>query len=145
MSVNLDNTRAALRCWSEGDLDGALANMDPNIEWHLAFPLPDLPPGTRVFHGHGEVKETWVRLRDVFDTLTIEIEDVLHDADDRLVCRALFDGLGEASGVSVKRTLYYVMDFDSGRLTRIRPFEDLAEAQRAAGLDESRSEEHTSE
>jgi ketosteroid isomerase-like protein len=48
----------------------------------------------------------------------------------------LFHARGATSGASVERRFFYVVDFRDGKLIRSRPFEDLAEARQAAGLDD---------
>ena len=48
--------RVGFDAWSRGSLDESLAVMDPAIEWHIAFRLPDLPPDLRVVRGHDEVR-----------------------------------------------------------------------------------------
>jgi ketosteroid isomerase-like protein len=136
VSSNEELSREGLRRWSEGDLEGTFATMDPGIEWHLAFELPDLPAGKLVYTGFDEVRQVWDAFRSVWDTITVEIEEVLHDEDGMLVARANFAGKASGSGIELERTVYYVLDISEARLlTRIRPFDSLDQAWEAAGLD----------
>ena len=135
-SENEATARSALAAFSRGDLDACLATLAPDVEWHIAFRIPDLPPDVTVLHGHDSVRELWKAFRSAWDELTVEIEEVLHDADDVLVARARFHGRGAGSGIEIDRMMFYVLDLDEGLLTTIRPFDDLEEARRAAGLRE---------
>ena len=112
-----------------------LALMDPEIEWHLTFRLPDVPPDKTVFRGHEEVRALMTAFRDVWEELEVDLEEVVHDSEGLLVTRVRFHGIGSGSGVEVDRVVYYVQEIgEDMRLVRIQPFDDLAEARRAAGL-----------
>jgi ketosteroid isomerase-like protein len=130
---NLANARRGLAAFSRGDLDDSLSSIHPEIEWHVAFQLPDWPADRNVVHGHDEVRELWVAFRSVWEELTIEIEEVLWDRDDTIVMRAQFRGRGAGSGVEVNRTLFYVMRMRDGMLIFTKTFDDEAEARVAAG------------
>ena len=55
MSENVATAERGFAAFSRGDWDACLAEVDPEIEWHLTFPLPDLPPDKTVFRGHAAV------------------------------------------------------------------------------------------
>lgn len=131
---NADVARRALRLWSEGDLEGTLETMQPDVEWHLAFAIPDLPTGKSVYRGHDEVRQVWNAFRSAWSQITIEIDEVIHDADDLLVLRVRFNARGGASGIEIERTIFYVMGMKEGLLAELRPYEGAQEARRAAGL-----------
>jgi ketosteroid isomerase-like protein len=135
MSENLEATRRGFAAFSRRDFDASLAEVDPDVEWHLAFRLPDLPADKRVYRGHDEVRSLWTHLLEVWDSLTLEVEEVLHDADDLLIVRSRFRGRGRGSGVEVDRTVFYVLNLREGRLLRVVPCESESEAREAAGLD----------
>lgn len=126
-----------MSAWSRGDLDASLAEMHQDIEWHVAFRLPDLPPGKDVFHGHDEVRRLWTGLREVWDEITLDIEEELWESKETALVRVRFRGTGGSSGIEVDRVLYYVLDVEDELLRRIRPFDDEAEARRAAGAPSS--------
>jgi ketosteroid isomerase-like protein len=133
-SANERLSRQGLETFSRGELDETLATLHPEVEWHIAFRLPDLPPDMRVARGHDEVKELWRAFRSVWDELTVEVEEILYDVDDMLMARVRFRGRGSGSGVEVDRALFYVLHIGDGLLLRIQPFDTLEEAERAAGL-----------
>jgi ketosteroid isomerase-like protein len=135
MSENAETMRRGFAAFSRGDWDGLLADVDPEIEWHLVFQLPDLPPEKQVFHGHDELRTLFDAFGSVWDQLTLEVEEVLHDADDLLILRVRFHGRGGASGIEVDRSLFLVEELRDAKLRRQRPFETEEEAFAAAGVE----------
>ncbi len=130
---NADIARVALAAWSRGELDATLATVDPEIEWHVSFPLPDLPPDKTVFRGREELGDLWRAFRSAWEELTLEIERVVYDEGDTLVLEASFHGRGGGSGIEVERRVFYVMTIRDGLLLLMRPFESEAEALAAVG------------
>jgi ketosteroid isomerase-like protein len=119
--------------WSRGDIEGTLDAMDPEVKWHRALFLPDVPVDTPVYRGHDEVRKPWENFRSAWEQVTIELKEVVYDADDLVIVRVRFRGRGERSGASVQRKLFYAMEIRDGKLTRSRPFQDAAEARSAVG------------
>jgi ketosteroid isomerase-like protein len=117
--------------FSRGDLDTAVENMEPDVEWHMAFRMPDLPFDKTVYRGRDEVRQLWAALRGVWEQLTLTLEEVLDARDHVVIVRARFDGRAAASGIEVNRTLFYVFELPAGKLKRLRPFETEAEARAA--------------
>jgi ketosteroid isomerase-like protein len=136
LSENLEVTLRGFDAFSRRDLDESLAEMHPEVEWHVAFRMPDLPPDKDIYRGHQEVRELWESLLEVWDSLAIEVEEVLEDRDDLLVLRTRFTGRSTRHGVDIERVVYYVMEVRERTLRRVRPFESKAEALEAAGVDE---------
>jgi ketosteroid isomerase-like protein len=131
---NEETVREALIRWSEGDLDGALATMRPDVEWHLAFQLPDLPHGKEIYRGHDEVRMIWDAFRSAWEEITLELEEAIHSEDEMLIACTRFHARGGASGVELDREVFYVFEFEAGQLARLRPFETEDEARAAVGL-----------
>jgi len=133
---NVDIARQGFDAFSRGDYDGCVSLMDPEVEWHLVFPLPDVPPEKTVFHGRDEVRDLFRAFGDVWDELTIELERAVHDEGDLLITRVLFRGQGHGSGVRVDRVVFLLQELREEKLLRQLPFESEAQARRAAGLDD---------
>lgn len=134
MSENAEIARRGFAAFSRGDWDACLAEVHAEIEWHLTFRLPDLPPDKDVYYGHEEVQELFDAFKSVWDELTIDVEEVLYDRDDVLVLRVRFRGRGGASGIEVDRRLFYLQTIEDGKLRVQRPFESEREAFAAAGV-----------
>src|SRR5262249_6961171 len=115
-----------------GDLEASLAIMDPEVEWHVAFRIPDLPIDKPVYRGIDEVRALWTAFRSTWDPLTITLEEVIDERDGVVVARAHFIGRGETSGIEVDRTIFYVFEIEDGLLMRLRPFDTPDEAIAAA-------------
>ena len=133
---NAEIARRALASWSRGDVEETLRSLDREVEWHVTMRLPDMPLDKDVYNGREEVRALWETLRSVWDSLTLEIEEVITDSGDVLLARVRFRGTGISSGVEVDRVVYYVMVIRDERLARIQPFDELPAARHAAGIDE---------
>jgi ketosteroid isomerase-like protein len=131
---NLQLLRDGLDAFSRGALDESLAQMHPEVEWHVVFPLPDRPSSKDVYRGREEVRELWEEFRSVWDELTIELEEVLHVDSERVLARTRFHGRGAGSGAEVDRMVFYVFRIRDGLLEYTRAFDDEASARRELGL-----------
>ena len=135
MSENVDTMTRGFAAFSRGDWDATFAEIDPEIEWHLTFQLPDLPPGKTVFRGFDEVRVLFDNLAAFWEELTLEVLEVVHESEDQLIVKARFAGRGGEAGIEVDRVLYYVMELRDGLLRRLRPFDSGDEAFEAAGVE----------
>jgi ketosteroid isomerase-like protein len=132
--ANIESMRRGFAAFSRHDWDACLAEIHPEIEWHLTFQLPDLPPDKKVFRGHDEVRMLFENLSGVWEELTLELLEVLHETDDGQILKVRFAGTGGGSGIEVDRTLFYVHDVRDGLLVRQRPYDTEQEAFDAAGV-----------
>jgi ketosteroid isomerase-like protein len=126
--------RDGFAAFSERRFSDCLATMHPEIEWHIAFRLPDLPPGRTVARGHDEVLELWQRFTSVWDRLIFAPEEILYDEGDTAIVRIHVIGTGGESGIEVDRTVYYLMTIEGEQLRRIEPYDSPEDARAAAGL-----------
>jgi ketosteroid isomerase-like protein len=131
---NVEMLRRGFEAFSRGDFDESLKDIHRDIEWHVAFRLPDLPMPKDVYRGRDEVRTLWNAFASVWDELAIEVEEILYVDDDRMVARARFRGRGEGSGVEVDRVVFYSQRVRDGKLVYLRPFDDEASARRDLGL-----------
>lgn len=132
MSANLTLITNGLAAFSSNDFDAAVRDMHPDIEWHVVFLMPDLPPGKTVFHGVDEVKDLWALTKSGWADLQAAVEDVIADQGDTTVVRTRFVGKLRESDVTIDRVVYYVFEIQDGLLRRLRPFDTEAEALAAA-------------
>ena len=131
---NIAFIHRGLDAFSRGDFEVGAELMQPDVEWHVSFRLPDLPVGKTVYRGPDEVMRVWAAFRSVWNELSVTLEEVIEAHGDVVVVRARFVGRGSASGVEVDRTLFYVFELAAGKLKRLRPFDTDAEALAATGL-----------
>src|SRR5262245_22279708 len=130
MARNEGVAREGFQAFNSGDIDRCVATMDPEIEWHVTFEMPDLPPGKTVFRGHGEVRELFRAFRSVWDELVIDWEEIEAQHDDTLVVRVRLRVRGGVSGLEVGRPMQLVLDLGIQKLVRIPPFDGEAEPSR---------------
>jgi ketosteroid isomerase-like protein len=133
---NIALVHRGLDAFSRGDFDAGVEDMRPDIEWHVSFRLPDLPLDKPVYHGRDEIRQLWAAFRSGWAKLTVTLEEVIAAREDFVVVRARFVGRGNASGIEVDRTIFYLFEIADGQLKRLRPFDTEPEALEAAGLSE---------
>jgi ketosteroid isomerase-like protein len=123
--------------FSTGDLSAAIATVHPRIEWHLTFHLPDLPAGKDIYRGHAEVLTVWEAFKSVWDELVIDIEELLHADEQRLVFRARFKARGAASGIEIDRVVFYAARIEDEMLSYLRAHDDERSARADLGLEDA--------
>jgi ketosteroid isomerase-like protein len=65
---DVEKFRNALEAFNRGDIQGALKDMDPKVEWRTPQNLPD----AQTYHGHDGVKAWWAMWNDAFADLRLE-------------------------------------------------------------------------
>lgn len=120
---NVELVRRIYDAWRDGE--SARGFMDPAIEY--VNPPDAVEPGT--LRG----PESFGRIRDAYDDVRIEVQQLI-DADDDVVVLATVHGVGRGSGVPIARQHGYVWTVRDGVAVRFRWFNDQAEALTAAGL-----------
>jgi ketosteroid isomerase-like protein len=120
---NVEATRRAYEAFARGDLDGVVADMDAEIEWHQAQGLP-----------HGGLYRGVAAVRaHVFDPLAAEWweeftadPDELLDAGDDVVVIGRYRGRAKGTGKELDVPYVHVWSFRDGRAWRFRQFLDTA-------------------
>ena len=118
-----------LDAFSRGDLSESLESMHPDVEWHVAFRLPDLPLPKDVYRGREEVEALWRQFRSAWDELTVQVEEIRYVDEERVIARARFRGRGIGSGVEVDRVVFYAFRLRDDLLVYCRTFDDEALAR----------------
>jgi ketosteroid isomerase-like protein len=129
---NLDTARSSYEAFHRGDLDGALAMMHDDIEWHQAQGLP-----------HGGVYRGLANVRAaIFDPLD---EEWWEDFDatptdflgggDHVVVLGRYTGRGKRTGAALDIPFAHVWLFRDGRAVRFHQFTDTRGWVAALGLD----------
>jgi hypothetical protein len=118
---NADAVRRAYAAFAAGDLDGALAAMHPQVEWHQAQGLPH----GGVYHGLEAVRAAvfdpiW---REWWSSFTATPETVIGAGDD-VVALGRYQGTARATGRPLDVPFAHVWTFADGRVVRFRQFVD---------------------
>jgi ketosteroid isomerase-like protein len=120
---SLDLVKRSYAAFEQGDLDGVLADLDPEIEWQQAQGLPH--GGT--YHGRDEVR------RSIFDPLDGEWWDEFSatpleflDAGDEVVVLGRYRGVAKRTGKHLDVPFVHVWTVRGERAVRFRQFLDTA-------------------
>jgi ketosteroid isomerase-like protein len=128
---NVDAAKRIYESRNRGDLDGVLAECDPEVEWrpHLAE-LSGEP-----IRGHDGVRAYLESLREDWESFQHEPERFI-DAGDKVVVLTRAYARGRGSGVDVDQSVAHVLSFEGGRCSEFVSYYDRAAAMRDAGLEE---------
>jgi ketosteroid isomerase-like protein len=119
----LDLVRGSYEAFERGDLEGALAHIDPDVEWHQAEGLP-----------HGGVYRGLVEVRrNVFDPLdrdwwsefSAEPEELV-GAGETVLVLGRYRGVARGTGRTLDVPFAHVWTFRGTRAIRFRQFLDTA-------------------
>jgi ketosteroid isomerase-like protein len=113
-----------------GDFEAALANYDPDVEWHGA--AGGLDEG-RVARGIAEVVEGFRDYYETWERLELRPEEII-DTGDELIIFVHEVARGRRSGVVVETDTAAINTLDQGRVIRVRNYLDRGEALEAVGL-----------
>jgi ketosteroid isomerase-like protein len=99
------------------DIDGAVANLDPDVEW-------EHQPGTGapeegVYRGREEVRSLLGRLREAWDHFRVEVRDVV-DRGNEFVINGIIHARGRISDIELEGECEYVVEFRDSKAVRIR-------------------------
>jgi uncharacterized protein len=109
MQPDVELVRQIVEALSRGDLDGMLAQMDPEFEW---TPL-EASPVARVYRGHEQVRhyvEDWLS---TFERVRLELEDPT-EVGDRVVAVVNGRARGRGSGLEIENRFCQVWTVRNG-------------------------------
>jgi ketosteroid isomerase-like protein len=105
--------------WNAGDWEGALEDLDPDVEWHTSGDIPGFDP---VYRGHDGVRRFWKAWTETWEAIRIDVEQVVDRGEDVFLI-ARFHARGR-DGVEVDQPVgfRFTSDADSDRLTRFESY-----------------------
>jgi ketosteroid isomerase-like protein len=128
---NVEVVQRGIETWNRRDLTTWLALFSPDaeIDWSRAR-----GPQKGVYRGRGERETFWNEFYSTFESAQIETQGFT-DAGSEVVVSitARFRG---REGIEVSATSASVYTVENGQITRLRMFQERAEALEAAGLSE---------
>jgi uncharacterized protein len=131
---NVDAVKRGLDAFNCRDLDRLLEELDPDVEWHSAFPV--LLGGRRtVFRGHQGVRELIEQEDKVWAEYQVEVSEI-RDLGDRVLGIGRVRSQGIESGIELDSPWCVLVDIRDGKGIRIRTYLDSEAALEAAGLRE---------
>jgi uncharacterized protein len=131
---NVEAFKRATEAANRRDIEAALEELDPELEWHPSIQM-FLGGDATVYRGHAGVRELLRDLDEVWAQFHYEFSEI-RDLGDRIVATGRFRARGKESGAEVESPLGYLVQFKDGKAIRIWSYLDPAEALEAAGLSE---------
>jgi ketosteroid isomerase-like protein len=128
---NIELVRAATEAMERGDAEGALAALDPEIEWHATVGGVD---EGRVARGHDEVVQGFLDYFEVWERIELRGEDFIDAGGEEVVVFFHEVAKGRKSGIVVETDTGTINTVRNGKIVRVRSYMDRDEALRAAGL-----------
>jgi ketosteroid isomerase-like protein len=121
--TSVEIVKRSYDAFARDDMDGVLADMHPEIEWHQAQGLPH----GGFYRGRDEVK------RNIFDPLDVEwwdeftaTPDEFLDAGDQVVVLGRYRGTAKHSGRKLDVPFVHVWTLRDEKAVRFRQFLDTA-------------------
>ena len=124
---NVEGVRRAFEAYGRGDVDEALASLDPDIVFKPTHEGP--------VQGRDAVRASLERWQAPFEGHELIFEEAI-DAGDYVIQPILFRGRGRGSGIEIESRFFEVFTIQGGRAVRWEEFSDRSEALEAAGLQE---------
>jgi uncharacterized protein len=115
---------------SRGDIEAALATLDPDIEF-----IPRRAAVQGVYRGYEGMRQFFAENAENFDLYQVSYQEV-RDFGDRLIAFGTVRARGKASGVEVTTPTSLVATFRDGKMLRAEDFAERSEALKAVGLAE---------
>jgi ketosteroid isomerase-like protein len=128
---NVEKFRRALDAFNQGDVERALNDIDPQVEWHT----PQSSPDAQTYHGHEGVKSWWALWSDAFDQLRLHPGEFKDLGEGRVLVPIRASGRGHESGAEVNVS-FYLLGWGREKLERMEFFPTEREALEAVGLSE---------
>jgi ketosteroid isomerase-like protein len=128
---NVEVVRTANEAFLAGDVEKALAALDPGIEWHAT--VGGIDEG-RVYRGREEVVRAFVEYFEVWERMEMRADEYIDAGGDDVVVFHHEVAKGRESGVVVETDTGTVQTVRDGKVIRVRSFMDRRDAIKAAGL-----------
>ena len=126
---NIEVVRRNIEAWNRRDLTTWLASFrsDAEIDWSRAR-----APFKGVYRGHGQCEAFWEEFWSTFQDVQLETHNLTHAGSE-----VVFENtahLRGREGIEVIARSTFVFTVEKGQVTRLRMFQERAEALEAAGL-----------
>jgi ketosteroid isomerase-like protein len=125
--TNVEIVWRGIQAFSERDLTKAFSvwSSDAEIDWSRSK-----GPLKGVYHGHAELERLWGEVWSTFGTVEVETEGFIQAGADVVIPNRIHLRGGERIEVVAMST--FVFRVDRGQITRLRMFQELADALEGA-------------
>jgi ketosteroid isomerase-like protein len=129
---NVEIVRRAYEAFARGDIEAALAIVQPDIQIEDHERSLETPTS---YHGRDGFLTLFATVNEGFSDVRYTPEE-LTDVGDRVLVEVRRTGRGRASGAQVEERQFHVWDMIDARAVRFRVYLDRSRALEAAGLSE---------
>jgi ketosteroid isomerase-like protein len=128
---NVETVRRHAEGWNRRDLKAWLASFHPDaeIDWSRSR-----GPLKGVYRGEGELEVFWDEFWSTFEDVQLETHNLMHAGSEVIFANTAH--MRGRQGIEVVARSTLVFTLEKGRITRLRLFQERAEALKAAGLRE---------
>jgi ketosteroid isomerase-like protein len=130
---NVEVVKAAYEAFARGGLDRWMEHFTDDVDWRaIEGDIDDVGP----IHGKDALRawlQDWI---DTFDEFWFEPLELIDAGRDTVVVVERYGGRAKLSGVETDQMEAEVFTIRDGKITRLRMFQERAEALEAAGLQE---------
>jgi ketosteroid isomerase-like protein len=130
---NVEIVRAAYEAVNRGDLEGAISNIAPEMEYVASGAVPG---AAGIFLGAEGVRRFIAGLWEEFEDPRADVRELIA-ADDKVLVSATARGRGKLSGAEARWNTWQLWTLRDGKLVRGQGFTSREEALEAAGLADS--------
>ncbi len=131
---NVEAVRRVSDAYNRRDVGAMLDELHPEIEWYPWLQV-QLGGGATVYRGHQGIREGIRDGEEAFAEIQAE-QSELRDLGDQVIAIGRLRARGKESGAITESALAWIVDFEGGKVIRVREYLDPEEALEAAGLSE---------
>jgi ketosteroid isomerase-like protein len=130
---NVEILRQAYEALNRGDIESALAVLEPDAEWQEHSDLPEAD----VYRGRDTIRTFLVGYLDSWEQFHQETEELI-DAGDRVAVFLRMEAKGKGSGIAVEARYAHVWTMRDRKGVRVDAYADRNEALHQAGATQQR-------
>ena len=131
---NVEAFKRGVDAYNRRDVEALVEELHPRIEWRPLLPVL-LGGEAAVYRGHEGARRGIQELEEAFTELRAEPVE-FRDLGERVVAIGNLHGRGKESGVVTESPIVWLVDFEDGKVVRIREYLDPDEALEAAGIED---------
>jgi len=124
---NVERIRRLYEAWSAGDLDTAIAGMDPDVEWLEPADSPD----ARAWRGAEGIVASMEKWTEPFEDFGFAIVEMV-PAGERVLVQLHQHARGRGSGAEVEGDIWHLWTLVDGKAVKAEMFSSREEALAAA-------------
>jgi ketosteroid isomerase-like protein len=128
-SENVSIIHTMFESFNRGDVAGALAHVDPEIEAEPSSSFPDVA----IFRGHQGVLDFFATFFEAWEEYHAEPKEFIEGGGGDILVVVRQRARGRGSGVEFESDMYQVWKMRDRKVVRMRVYENKAEALQAIG------------